>query len=140
MKFNIPKIIKPLDLSIYDESMRGIEIEVWVNPNRKMLDENQEIMNELAMFIKEVERIASADLDDDEKQKQLQLAQERSDHAMDRQNAWWATIFSQHSDDATHWTSEDIKILDEEDTALWRFVRTAAASMIRDHREGTKKG
>ena len=140
MKLNIPKIIRPLDLAVYAEELNGAVCQVWVNPTRMLLDENAEIQFELADYIKRIESITRSDLNDQEKVQALKEEDRVGDNIMKRQYGWWANILSQSTDGATHWTAEGLKKLDEQDTALWQFLRHAAAEMIRNHREGIKKG
>ncbi len=138
MKLNIPKIIKPLRLEVYDESFAGIEVQVWVNPTRDMTNDSMEIQIELASCLNGIEEVAKLE-DEAVKKEKLNELQARLDAVMDRQRKWWARILSQKTDETTHWTADEIKTLDEEDTALWNFISFAAAEMIKAHREGSKK-
>jgi hypothetical protein len=61
----------------------------------------------------------------------------------DRLYAWWAQMFSQSSDEATHATAEEVKQLAiacaETDPRLWQFIQEEAFSMMTEHRILRKK-
>lgn len=133
MKFNIPKIIRPLDLATYEEEMKGIVLHVWVNPTRDMLNESVDIQFELAKIINLIEKPKEANIE-------KELIDGRFDAAISRQYGWYSKTLSQKKDEETHLSSEDLKEISDQDLALWHFIRTAINAMIADHREGIKKG
>ena len=141
MKLNIPKIIRPLTLDTYANELEGIELHVWVNPTRVVLDENQEIQNGLAKLLKDVENITNdTELDDEQRLKQVEGIEANIDSILQREREWWVKILSQSSNASTHWTEKEIEILDQQDTALWQFIRLTSSQMIRANREDVKKG
>jgi hypothetical protein len=133
MKFNIPKIIKPLDLGVYDEGMEGVELQVWVNPTRDMLNDSVDIQLELGKIISAIENPDKEEIAKD-------LIDGRFEATMDRQYRWYSKILSQKTDETTHLPPDDLKELADQDIALWQFIRTAVNGMIASHREGIKKG
>ena len=132
MKFNIPKIIKPLELGVYDEGLKEIQLQVWVNPTRNMLNESVEIQLELGKIISVIESPPEEGL-------KPEILDGRFEKTMDRQYQWYSKILSQKTNTETHLSSEDLKELADEDLALWNFIRTAVNGMIASHREGIKK-
>jgi len=142
MKLNIPKIKKPLSLEAYDESFKGIELQVWVNPTRDMTNKSLEIQIELAAALSALDAVENklAKLNKVARKKKVEELQERFDSALKVQREWWARILSQSKDTSTHWTADELEKLDEEDTALWTYIIKMAAEMIRSHRDGSKKG
>lgn len=133
MKFNIPKIIKPLELGTYDEGLKEIQLHVWVNPTRDMLNESVDIQLELGKIINSIENPKEETLNPE-------ILDGRFEATMDRQYEWYSKILSQKTDDSTHLPPEDLRELADQDIALWQFIRTAVNGMIASHREGIKKG
>ena len=132
MKFNIPKIIKPLNLGIYDEGLKEIDLQVWINPTRAMLNENVDIQLELGKIIAMIENPPKEGINPE-------ILDGRFETTMGRQYAWYSKVLSQKTDEATHLSPDELEKLADEDIALWQFIRTAVSGLISDHREGIKK-
>jgi hypothetical protein len=141
MRFDIPKLIRPLELEEYAEELKDITVQVWINPTRELLDESTEIQGELAGFLQRIKAALENDkLSDEKKQEAIDVENESMKGSLAHEMEWWSKILSQSSDESKHLSLEDIRTLDEQDTALWEWIRKSAAGMIRSHREREGKG
>ena len=57
MKFNIPKIIRPLKMSAYAEEMEDLALQVWVNPPRKVKDDYLNLQIEIAGLKQSIDKL-----------------------------------------------------------------------------------
>jgi len=57
--------------------------------------------------------------------------------------AWYAAVWSQHDDEETHWTADDVAELvracQDADPALWSWLQDETLRLMREHRDGIKK-
>lgn len=136
MKFNIPKIIRPLEMSAYDESMEGLALQVWVNPSRNIKMEFSDLQIKIIGLRNESEKLLAT--------KKAGVAKaEALSKKVDAVNksiyAWYANILSQNSDADTHASVDELKEMADEDPALWVFVATGTQALIGEHAEGIRK-
>ena len=136
MKFNIPKIIRPLEMSVYDESMEGIALQVWVNPSRNIKNEFTDLQVKLIGLKVEIEKLLSAKKPDDKK---ADVMSEKVDAVNASIYEWYSNILSQASDPDTHISADGLKELADEDPALWIYVATGTQALISEHAEGIRK-
>lgn len=113
MKFNVPKIVKPMKLSEYAPEFAKIEIPVWVNPPRAMLQEY------LAM---------------------VESGKESPGEVGQKIAAWLSNVWSQGEED-THWTPEEVLelVTVDSDPRLFAWCCWRTVAMITEHRVGQKK-
>lgn len=116
MDINIPKIVRPLELSGYAPELDGVRIYVWVNPPRALLAEL-------------VDRVAE---DAEDVEARLRRAYEII-----------STLWSQGADAETHWTAAEVERLIREkldtDPSLFPWLREQTFSLIAAHRNAQKK-
>jgi len=128
MNLLIPKITRPVPLTDYAPELvaapvtegaatEPITVHVWVNPPRALLDE----------YWNAVEAA----------QKAVAGAGEWNGFFAD----WYAQLWSQHPDSATHWTAQAVKTLAASDTdpALYVWLVQKSHELIAAHRRGEKK-
>lgn len=136
MKFNIPKIIKPLEMSEYDEAMAGLALQVWVNPPRGVHNEYWEIQSELLRLSREMDKLIKLKNPDNKKIAVL-------DKEIDKNNqgvfAWFANLWSQSEDSDSHVSVEEIEAMTEEDPIIWRFMTHKTMKLISEHQENIRK-
>jgi len=116
MKINIPPIVRDLPLKDYAPEMNGGVVKVWVNPTRdftrRMID------------IKPPTDAKESDWKD----------------GIPPQNAeWFAELFSQDADPATHWTDAELQEVFQTDPALWGWLQAQAWNLIGEHIAGLEK-
>ena len=136
MKFDIPKIIKPLEMSEYDEAMEGLVLQVWVNLPRRVHAEYWEFQSDLLKLTKELDVLLKPETPDDEKITALNKRLDKNNRAI---FAWFANLWSQSEDLETHVTVDEIDAMAEEDPTLWRFMTNRTLKLIRDHQESVRK-
>jgi len=136
MKFNIPKIIRPLEMSAYDESMEGLALQVWVNPTRNIKNDFDGLQIKIIGLKNEMTKLLAAKKPDDKKANALS---ERVDAVDKSIYEWYGNILSQASDSETHTGVDELMALAEEDPALWIFIATGVQALIGEHIEGTRK-
>lgn len=126
MKFEIPKIIRPLSLQDYAPEL-DTELHVWVNPPRDLLNELFALNAAVAQAQKEAEagKVVTKTLEEIGEK----IAQ------------WYVTVWSQGED---KWTLEDVQKLIEfsmdTDPGLWPYMTGKTTTMIFEHRTRQKKG
>jgi hypothetical protein len=131
-KFAIPKITRPLALKDYAAEMDGAEIQVWVNPPREKLANLQELLITTSA--------AKQGLSGPNPKDAAKTLEECGAGLM----TWFAENWSQHPDEETHWTLEEVRALvahaTETDPELWTWLTNRTQEMIAYHRAGSKKG
>ena len=136
MKFNIPKIVRPLEMSAYDESMEGLALRVWVNPSRNIKMEYSNLQLKLYGLKHEIDKLLTAKKSDDKKASAMS---EKVDAVNGSIYDWYARALSQDSDPETHVSAGELKDMADEDPALWIFIATGAQALIGEHAEGIRK-
>lgn len=138
MKFNIPKVLKPIFMREYAPEYGdgpGSVVWAWVNPPRAKLEELDTLLAETAT----VTRLAMAkgpktDLSDKDAlaARLIELSQQVK--------AWYAENWSQ-GEPETHWTAEEIQAIAEldSDPALWPWLSAMTRTLIGEHRDRKKK-
>ena len=137
MKFNIPKIIRPLEMSAYAEEMDGLALRVWVNPSRNIKKAFWDLQIELIGLKQELNKLMSTKTKP--ASKKVDALTERVDGINKAINGWYANIWSQASDPDTHVAAEEIAAMSDEDPALWIFVAQGTQALIEEHAEGIRK-
>lgn len=119
MPVTIRPLTRPLPL---DEYAEGLEIRfddgpakvvhVWVNPPRALREEHDRL-----------------------------LAEARQSGMSPELFAWYARLWSQHPDAATHWTAEEVQALAENDTDpnLLIWLQNRSIDMMTAHRSAKRK-
>ena len=136
MKFNIPKVIRRLEMSVYAEEMEGLALSVWVNPTRNIKNEFTDLQVSLVGLKGEIEKLLGT-----------KKASEAKAEAMNKKVAavnqsvykWYSNMLSQASDPDTHTSAEELKELADEDPALWIYIATGIQALIGEHSEGIRK-
>ena len=136
MKFNIPKIIRPLEMSAYDESMDGLALQVWVNPSRNIKNGFDDLQIKIIGLKQELEKLLKAKKPSDGKADGMSKRVEDTNQSI---YEWYANILSQSSDTDSHTSADELKELVDEDPALWIFIATGIQALIGEHVEGIRK-
>lgn len=136
MKFNIPKIIRPLEMSVYDESMEGLALQVWVNPTRNIKNEFSDLQIKIVGLKNEVEKLLGKKGASEAKADGLGKDVDAVNKSI---YGWYANILSQASDADTHTSVEDLSALADEDPAIWIYIATGTQALIGEHAEGIRK-
>ena len=136
MKFNIPKIVRPLEMSVYAEEMEGIALQVWVNPTRNIKNDFTNLQVSLVGLKVEIKKLLGT-------KKASEAKAEALNKKVDAVNTsiyeWYSNILSQASDPETHVSADGLKELADEDPALWIYVATGTQALIGEHSEGIRK-
>lgn len=136
MKFNIPKIIRPLKMSAYDEGMEGLALQVWVNPTRNIKNGFDDLQIKIIGLKHESEKLLTAKKPDDKKAEALSEKIEAVNKSI---YEWYANILSQSSDTDSRTSADELAEMADEDPALWIFIATGAQALIGEHTEGIRK-
>lgn len=144
MRFDIPKVIKPFEMSLYDMAMDGHVLQVWVNPPRGIQNEFYEIRARIQGTAKEFEEHLEKLREAPEGEKavlaqQTDMINEKARSVNDQLFGWYADILSRHSDPETHVEAEMLRSWSDADPAFWRFVAEGVQALIRDHQTGVQK-
>ena len=136
MKFDIPKIVRPLEMSAYAEEMEGLALQVWVNPTRNIKNSFDNLQIKIYGLKAESEKLLAAKKADEKKAEALS---KKIDAVNDSIYAWYANILSQSSDTDSHVSVDELKELTDEDPALWVYIATGTQALIGEHTEGIRK-
>ena len=115
MKIDLRPILKPLALAEYDARMESAVVEVWVNPSRAFLSERDKLIAGLK------------DNDGDFGQFNLSMF------------AWYAELWSQSTDEESHWTIDEVREVSDADPALFNWLVRTSSQMLNEHRAQEKK-
>lgn len=143
MKIEIPKVVRPLDLSEYAPEYDGAVIQVWVNPPRAKREEFQQTRMELLRISDEIQELAkdAQDHNAPEYLAKIKAAGERITALNQGVYAWHAEMWSQGDGDG--WTAEQVaEFADhalDNDPQLWQFALVRTAEMIWEYRSGRQK-
>ena len=136
MKFAIPKIIRPLEMSTYAEEMEGLALQVWVNPTRNIKMEFSDLQIKLYGLRQDIDNLLTAKKVDDKKAVAMAA---KVDVVNDAIYEWYTNILSQSSDTDSRVSADELKEMADEDPALWVFIATGAQALISEHAEGIRK-
>jgi len=136
MKFDIPKIIRPLEMSAYAEEMEGLALQVWVNPTRNIKNDFMDLQVSLIGLKVEIEELLAIENAGDKK---IESLNDKVDAANVSIYEWYSNILSQASDLDAHVSVDELKEIEDEDPALWIFIATGAQALIGEHAEGIRK-
>ena len=136
MKFNIPKVIRRLEMSAYAEEMDGLALHVWVNPSRNIKNEFFSLQTKIGDLIQESEKVLAAKKPDDKKAEAITKRVEKINKSI---YAWYANILSQATDPETHVTVEELDAMIAEDPAIWIYIAQGTQALISEHSEGIRK-
>jgi len=142
-RFNIPKIVRPLDLAAYAPELAteigaaSPPIQMWVNmPRRKQAEYSVLITQTNDLIKKLIEAVEKADV---ETARQLTEATNRVGTEIAR---WWSEAWSQGPEES-RWTVDEVEDFarrcQAEDTALWDFIIQGCRALVREHRESARK-
>jgi len=95
MKFDIPKIVRPLEMSAYAEEMEGLALHVWVNPSRNIKMEFSDLQIKLYGLKQDIDKLLTAKKSDDKKAVAMAA---KIDAVNESIYAWYANMLSQSSD------------------------------------------
>ena len=136
MKFNIPKVIRRLEMSVYAEEMEGLALSVWVNPTRNIKNEFANLQISLVGLKVEIEKLLGTKKASESKAEALNKKIDTVNQSIYK---WYSNILSQDSDPDTHISAEELKELADEDPALWIYIATGTQALIGEHSEGIRK-
>ena len=144
MKFDIPKVVKPLNLSEYAPEYGTYKIMVWVNPPREKIKYQSELLARAIAAQKLMVEIDQKQVGEHEGITKSAEDLIREIGAVgDQMVEWFAEIWSQGIDAASHWSADDVRKLVEgsrdTDPQLWSWLTGKTIAMIREHRAAQKK-
>ena len=129
MKFNIPKIIRRLEMSAYSEEMDGLALHVWVNPSRNIKKAFWDLQIELIGLKQELNKLMETPKP---ATKKVEALNGRVEGVHKTIYEWYANIWSKASDPNTHVAVEEIDAMADEDPALWIFMAQGTQALIED--------
>lgn len=137
MKFQFRKITRPVDLAQYAPEYEGVVFPMWVNAPRAVTDGWHEIR---AAYVALIGEAQPAGVDDAEFQEQRGA---RFIELNLRINAWWAMMWSQADDPATHWTPDEVdqlvSHLTDTDPQAWAWLINECLATAHAYRTGERK-
>lgn len=135
MKFNVPKIVRPVALTDYapelthDDGTPAV-VQVWANPPAALLTRHRELSQ------RGQTALAALKADGDKAAAVAEL------NAIGAALAdLFAELWSQHADPATHWTAEDVTELANSDAnpALYGWLTRRTLAVIGEYRGALRK-
>lgn len=159
MQIKLPKIIRQLKIAEYAEEAQE-EIQVWVNPPAKLLQEYDQTIAQVGEILKRaaekrasdekpaaedtaVEPAKSGDSTEVKTPDAENALQKELEDVGKRQIEILSELWSQGSKD-THYSVEDIKELiagtRDTDPGFWLWLKNKTIFLIVEHRVATKKG
>ena len=162
MKIEVKRMVRPIRLCEYVAEYGDETVWTWANPPRsfrarvfELADEGTECRKEIAALYKAVKGEADeAEVADEAEMGEVELSEADAarlevlaaelERIGGELNAWWAELWSQSQDTATHWTADDVSDLLETardaDPQLWDFLQGQSFTAMQDYRDGKKKG
>ena len=161
MRFEIPITVRQLPLQGYDPenaSLGGVAIHVWVDPPRAVLLEFHRLNRSYVDRLDELARQAQAGKSPAKKPASrpwawLGLVLGRKNGAQVPAEfkaftegyrraiyAWYAALWSQGPDPATHWTADELEQMDAANPSLYDWLCRQSWALIDGHGADTKKG
>jgi hypothetical protein len=136
-KFEFRSVTRPIDLAQYMPEYAGAVVQMWVNAPRATMAEWIEIRSAYVALIGDA---PTKDLDDPEVQA---VRGARFIELSGRINAWWATMWSQADDPATHWTADEVDQLvthlADTDPQAWAWLINECLATAQAYRTGERK-
>lgn len=136
MEILVHRLVRPLDLGAYASEHAGQQVWVWVNPSRMFRQKRVALYTELAEHLRppvpaegELPAPTAPPAQDD----LWRVTWERS------LTAWFAELWSQGPDPATHWTVEQIDALDGTDPRLVHWLTESSLALLTEFGEVKKK-
>ena len=139
MKFEIPKVIVPVDFGGYAAELRGKFLQVWVNPPQDVLNTYNHLVTELQQSeLAEAKKTLLPESEPAEKEagplsktfaqltRWLNIKKEAKPQGVNpRLLEWYAVLWSQGAED-TQWTRAELEMLEFKDPALlsWMISQT----------------
>lgn len=155
MKLEIKRIVRPLRLREYAEEYGDEAVWVWVNPPRSFRMKLYELAEEFRTAIDRLDELvkqgAEADAENDAAddagppsvEVEAELLGADIEHVTGELHAWWAEMWSQGADEATHWTADEvgdfIEAARDSDPKLWDFAQEGSLELQSDHRTGVRE-
>lgn len=141
MRFEIKPLVRPIHLSDYAEEYGDEAIWVWVNLPRSLRVAHAEIVRDFEVVVDE--RKALAETPDDVTEEAVDEHARKLDGLSRRLYEWFAVVWSQHPDEDTHWTADDVdRMVDaclDADPRLWSWIQDEHWRLVNEHRDGVKK-
>jgi len=136
MKYNIPKIVRPVALTefapelIHDDGSPAV-VQVWVNPPTARMTHYYDLSREgtaAIVLLKAAEGDKAA-------------AVAEINRVGGELSALFAELWSQHADPATHWTAEEVSALANSDAnpALYGWLTGRTIAAIGEYRSRLRK-
>jgi hypothetical protein len=133
MKFDIPKIVRPLGLAEYDKALEGLTLHVWVNPPMTVRQTLVDIGTAFAAALKQdVPDGAAPDVE-------AEIVQQATEALYAGRVGWLAEILSQ-GPEATHMQRDELEAKRQEDPAFIEWLMRRIGRMMLEHQSAEKKG
>lgn len=145
MKIAIPKVLRPVHLADYDEAYGDETVWMWVNPPRATKLKFYEMAEEFARIRSQVTELVENDGGEGDSQKAEALPPlfARLEELGGELYAWWAEMWSQHQDEESHWTQEEVTELVtaalDADPGFWDFLQESSLDAMQEYREQKKR-
>lgn len=152
MKFFIEKIVKPLELSGYDERYAGHQLLVWVNPPRDVRAVREGILRDYsALLVSNIAPAAATPAKTPEAGRWRKIKSALKflsvpvvkDSAFDALNqqmfVWLQKVWNQHSNEACAWPVQDIRELYDADPVFYQWLVKHTIQMMDEFALDVKK-
>lgn len=144
MKVQIPRIVRPIALSEYGKEYGGQVVWMWVNPARALKLRFYELAEEFASIREKVATLTEDGGEGvDKTADALPPLFARLNELGGALYAWWAEMWSQHEDEDTHWTQEEVTELAiaalDADPGFWDFLQERSLDAMQEYRDQKKR-
>jgi hypothetical protein len=157
VQFTIPKVTRFLPLQEYapeEPTLAGVGLQVWVDPPRSVLMEFDSLNRDFSQVLN---KLAAKPGEKPEKKVtlvfrllgwlQVQAKHTQDDHfkiATENHRrslyGWYARQWSQAPDAATHWTADELEVINNKNPQFYEWLCISSWALIEKHREDVKKG
>jgi hypothetical protein len=145
MQINVVPIVRPIPLREYAPEYEAITVWCRVNPSRATLDQFTQLQEEMRCIEQDQQELEAqlqqTPLEPQALQALLGPLVEQMRHNSQQTFGWYAVLWSEGKDPATHWTAEGVQALasNQDEPALWLWLCQRSWDLINEHRATRKK-
>jgi hypothetical protein len=125
MDIKIPKVLASVDFGEYAPELKGKKLHVWVNPPLALLRKHDE-----ALALIKPKNLLPLPTDAAAPEFATEEAKEEAKGAF---REFYAELWSQHADNETYWSADELAALEEADPAFFSWMVAQTWTLRNEH-------